>query len=98
MAGPAGGGLHPRRPGESKGQPKLVDALPVRPRTRVRFPPPPLDALTAKEREKSRYAGESPARRCERTRKKRRPFATVAAQRGSRWVARGLDLGRMRPN
>src|SRR5215217_5013948 len=41
MAGPAVGRLHPGRPGESKGQPKLVDALPVRPRTRVRFPPPP---------------------------------------------------------
>jgi hypothetical protein len=42
MAGPAVGRLHPGRPGETKGQPKLVDVLSVRPRTRVRFPPPPL--------------------------------------------------------
>src|ERR1041385_90220 len=42
MAGPAVGRLHSGRPGESKGQPKLVDVLSVRPRTRVRFPPPPL--------------------------------------------------------
>src|ERR1044071_4438970 len=41
MAGPAVGRLHPGRPGETKGQPKLVDVLSVRPRTRVRFPPPP---------------------------------------------------------
>src|SRR5207248_926225 len=42
MAGPAVGRLHPGRPGESKGQPKLVDVLSVRLRTWVRFPPPPF--------------------------------------------------------
>src|SRR2546428_12008805 len=47
MAGQAVGRLPPGRPGETKGQPKLVDVLSVRPRTRVRFPPPPLFPRTA---------------------------------------------------
>src|SRR3954467_8179590 len=50
MAGPAVGRLHSGRPGEIKEQPKLVDVLSVRPRTRVRFPPPPFTVLSRPSR------------------------------------------------
>src|SRR5438445_6143610 len=52
MTVPAVVRLHPGRPGEMKGQPKLVDVLSVRPRTRVQFPPPPFPP-------RHRFAGET---------------------------------------
>src|SRR4051812_12865902 len=50
MASPAVGRSHSSRRMTQKVRPMLVDAQPVRLRTRVRFPPPPLDGNAAKGR------------------------------------------------
>jgi hypothetical protein len=69
----------------------------VRLRTRVRFPPPPLDAETAKGRESAALPAKRAAQQCAPARTKSAPFATVPEERGRSTVASGAELGRMRP-
>ena len=60
-------------------------------------PSPPLGALGAKQREKSRCAGEIGANECEASRTKSARFATPVRQVGRKGVAEAVGLGRMRP-
>ena len=86
-----------RPAGEIQVRTTLVDALSVRPRTRVRFPPPPLRRFEAKQCDKSCCAGEMPAQECEESPTEMWLFAAAADCSGRNRVAPEPPVGRMRP-